>query len=158
MTSTLARITQDQVFGLLLGGALGDALGAPFEGQAVVDAAELAARESTIDPLDHTDDTALSLVLAIHVIEHQQEGRILADTLAREFARAWRAEPWRGYGAGTPHVFGLINAGVAWSDAARASFHGQGSTATVPRCVRHPWPSSPGACITPPSSASAAPR
>jgi hypothetical protein len=64
MTSTLARITQDKVLGLLLGGALGDALGALFEGRAVVDAAELTAREITSSRLDYTDDTALSLVLA----------------------------------------------------------------------------------------------
>ena len=127
MTSTLARVTHDKVLGLLLGGALGDALGAPFEGAPTVDAAELAAQENSSNRLEHTDDTALAIVLAAHLSQHRDDGPLVADVLAREFAQAWRAEPWRGYGTGTPHVFGLINAGIPWPDAAKATFQGQGS-------------------------------
>ncbi|GAB3488358.1 ADP-ribosylglycohydrolase family protein [Amycolatopsis cihanbeyliensis] len=127
MTAAFAAVTHDKVLGLLLGGALGDALGAPFEGRPSVDAADLAAEERAPSRLVHTDDTALTLALAEHLAQRRDAERLDVDALALEFARAWRAEPWRGYGSGTPHVFGLINAGVPWTEASRATFQGQGS-------------------------------
>ncbi|RAS64794.1 poly(ADP-ribose) glycohydrolase ARH3 [Lentzea atacamensis] len=127
MTSAPAAPSHDKALGLLLGGALGDGLGAPFEGREVVEETQLAAWEAAATPLVHTDDTALALVLAAHVAERRDEHGLDRDALAPEFAVAWRAEPWRGYGSGTPHVFGLIGAGVPWRSAARATFGGQGS-------------------------------
>ncbi|PXY17050.1 ADP-ribosylglycohydrolase family protein [Prauserella flavalba] len=127
MTIATTPITRDRARGLLLGLALGDALGAPFEGRDSVDPADLVAEELAPSGLVHTDDTALALVLAEHLAEHRETTVLEEDLLAREFADAWRAEPWRGYGSGTPKVFGLINAGVPWRDATRAFYQGQGS-------------------------------
>ncbi len=127
MTIAMNPITRDRARGLLLGLALGDALGAPFEGRALVSADDLLAEERAPSRLVHTDDTALALVLAGHLADHRDTTLLDEDVLAREFAEAWRAEPWRGYGEGTPRVFGLITAGVPWADATRAFYQGQGS-------------------------------
>lgn len=75
----------------------------------------------------HTDATALALVVAEHVACRASEGaseggadKLDEDDLVRSFVRVWQAEPWRGYGVGTPRLFGLLHAGVPWADAARA--------------------------------------
>ena len=77
--------------GALLGLACGDALGAPFEGQPSVHAAELAAWTSAAAPLRVTDDTVLALVLAGHLAG--RSGRIDQDALALDLADAWAADP-----------------------------------------------------------------
>ncbi|SFQ72063.1 poly(ADP-ribose) glycohydrolase ARH3 [Amycolatopsis arida] len=122
-------VSRDRALGLLLGGALGDALGAPFEGRAAVDAAEIAAVERAANPLAHTDDTALTLALAAHLAARRDDhgGLVDPDALARELAAAWRAEPWRGYGPGAARVFELIDNGTPWRAAASAAFGGAGS-------------------------------
>jgi poly(ADP-ribose) glycohydrolase ARH3 len=47
--------------------------------------------------------------------------------MAALFARRFAAEPWRGYGAGPPQVFRLLQQGVPWDQAARRLFGGAGS-------------------------------
>ncbi len=42
--------------------------------------------------------------------------------LAREFARTWEAEPWRGYGGGVTKTFQLIVSRHAVAEASRAVF------------------------------------
>lgn len=118
----------DKARGLLFGLALGDCLGAPFEGKAGVTEADIVAKQNGTEKLRHTDDTALALVLARHLSRRlggtprTATSRIDADVLAQEFAEAWRAEPWRGYGGGVTKSFELIVAGTAWRDAIRAVF------------------------------------
>ncbi|MFW6091531.1 MAG: ADP-ribosylglycohydrolase family protein, partial [Actinomycetota bacterium] len=55
---------RDRVRGCLLGGALGDALGAPFEGVRAVDGTDWERLITSARPLAWTDDTALQLALA----------------------------------------------------------------------------------------------
>lgn len=117
----------DRVLGLLLGTALGDALGAEFEGKLMVSESALRAVEQASGRLPHTDDTVLSVVLAEHVADRRENDPVDEDALANEFADAWRAEPWRGYGQGAAEVFRLISTGVSWQTASRAAFGGQGS-------------------------------
>lgn len=125
MTVAEATVTRtDRVLGLLLGTALGDGLGAAFEGKTLVTESALRAVEQESTALTYTDDTALTVVLAEHLAAHP---RVDVDALAREFAAAWSAEPWRGYGPGAATVFGLIAGGVPWRDAAGSAFGGQGS-------------------------------
>lgn len=64
MTIATKPITRDRARGLLLGLALGDALGASFEGRDSVDPVDLVAEELAPSGLVHTDDTALALVIA----------------------------------------------------------------------------------------------
>ncbi len=110
--------------GLLLGAALGDALGAPFEGQDTVDGAGLLLQERSSETLRYTDDTAQTLVVAQHLAGH---AGVDEDALAHALARAWEQEPWRGYGAGSRQVLQRVRAGVGWGEAARACFSGRGS-------------------------------
>lgn len=114
-----------QARGALLGLACGDALGAPFEGRPSVPAVELAAWAASTAPLRVTDDTVLALVLAEHLAEH--EGQVDQDALALEFARAWAADPCRGYGGGVRALFAQVLAGSAWGEVSAAQFDGAGS-------------------------------
>lgn len=118
---------QDRARGLLLGAALGDALGAPFEGAVRVRREMVTAEEDAESQLGYTDDTALTLVLAEHLAERAGDEPLDEDRLAREFAQAWAAEPWRGYGPGAQEIFRQIDEGDDWRIAARSSFGGQGS-------------------------------
>ncbi len=123
--STVTRL--DRARGLLLGLALGDALGAPFEGHPDVTEADILALERGAGQLTYTDDTALALVLAGHLARRLGTDAALdPDTLAPEFAEAWRHEPDRGYGGTVREVFRLIDTGVPWREAG-ATFGGEGS-------------------------------
>ncbi|GAA3645111.1 hypothetical protein GCM10022267_34830 [Lentzea roselyniae] len=128
MTAPTTGVTRtDKCRGLLLGAGLGDALGAPFQGRATVDADTLTAEERAPSLLVHTDDTALAIVLAEHLAARRDTDVLDEDALAREFAAARKREPWRGFESGTPPVFGLLHAGVAWSAAAKAFLQAQSS-------------------------------
>jgi poly(ADP-ribose) glycohydrolase ARH3 len=108
--------------GCVLGAACGDALGAPFEGAAEVDAARLAAWAASPEPLRYTDDTAMMLTLAEYLADAVND--FDETELVRRFALAWKDEPWRGYGAGPPAIFRRVLAGWSWEDAARSVFPG----------------------------------
>lgn len=110
--------------GALLGVAVGDALGAPFEGARLVGRADLERLEREPGPLRYTDDTHMTLGMAESLVERRGfDGAHMAAVFARNFA----AEPRRGYGAGPPQVFRLIEGGVPWDQAGRALFGGSGS-------------------------------
>jgi poly(ADP-ribose) glycohydrolase ARH3 len=111
--------------GALLGVAVGDALGAPFEGQSRVDPGALVRILTGSDRLTYTDDTHMTLGVLESLVacDGQLDGRHLADTFIRNFEK----EPWRGYGAGPPRVFRRIREGVPWDEAGRLLFGGAGS-------------------------------
>lgn len=115
----------DQVLGVVLLAACGDALGAPFEGMPAPDRAALGQWETRPDPLLWTDDTALLVVTAEHLLA--TGGRIDEDGLAHAYAREWQADPERGYGSGPPLVFGDLLAGGDWRRTAAELFDGEGS-------------------------------
>ncbi|GAA4874778.1 ADP-ribosylglycohydrolase family protein [Saccharopolyspora cebuensis] len=119
--------TTAQARGTLLGAALGDALGARFEGEDVVGGPSLVAHDRAAEPLRYTDDTAQTIVLARHLVQRRDRAPVDEDALATDLARAWQAEPWRGYGAGSRQVLELVAAGVPWPEATRACFGGHGS-------------------------------
>jgi poly(ADP-ribose) glycohydrolase ARH3 len=110
---------------VLLGLALGDALGAPFEGRPRVAQAQVEAWRDACEPLRWTDDTHMATVLARQLLDDPA----LADpqALGRAFARAYADEPWRGYGAGPPRVFALVEQGATFEEAAGSLFDGAGS-------------------------------
>jgi poly(ADP-ribose) glycohydrolase ARH3 len=114
-----------QARGVLLGLALGDALGAPFEGRTRVARAQVTAWRDAREPLRWTDDTHMALVLARHLGD--DPGLADPEALGAAFARAYAAEPWRGYGAGPPLVFALVAQGATFEEAAGSLFGGAGS-------------------------------
>lgn len=115
----------DRSRGALLGTALGDAVGAPFEGRPTV------ARRQVVDwlessaPLTWTDDTAMAMGLARSLVANR--GRIDAQHLGDTFAATYRQEPWRGYGSGPPEIFAAAADGTPYVRAAAALFGGNGS-------------------------------
>jgi poly(ADP-ribose) glycohydrolase ARH3 len=117
----------ERVHGVMLGAACGDALGAPFEGSPTVRDAELTEWMSSPRVLRYTDDTAMMIALAEYLLALPPAAHISEQHLAEAFADHWRREPWRGYGAGPPHVFRLVLAGWAWVDAAVALYPPHGS-------------------------------
>ncbi|MFF0905040.1 UNVERIFIED_CONTAM: ADP-ribosylglycohydrolase family protein [Kocuria sp. CPCC 205316] len=109
----------DRVHGMLTGTAVGDGLGAPFEGREVVPATALTRWAFSSQALHHTDDTVMTLVLAEH-LSHQ--GGINQAVLASDFAVAWHHEPLRGYGPGAAQVLAAVLGGTAWRQAAVSVF------------------------------------
>jgi poly(ADP-ribose) glycohydrolase ARH3 len=110
--------------GALLGVAVGDALGAPFEGTRVMPHRVLDRLVRDPGPMRYTDDTHMTLGLAASLLERQGfHGNHMATAFAQNFA----AEPWRGYGPGPPQVFHRLRQGVPWDEAGQALFGGAGS-------------------------------
>lgn len=99
--------------GCLLGLALGDALGAPFEGSPP-GGKSLA----HLPPLlRYTDDTEMAMEVAESLIERGGFDPVhMALTFARNF------NPARGYGPGAVAVLGLIRRGTPWDRANRTVF------------------------------------
>ncbi|NOY64700.1 MAG: ADP-ribosylglycohydrolase family protein, partial [Nitrospirae bacterium] len=88
--------------GCLAGLALGDALGADFEG--------MPPGEYPVDcsaPLHYTDDTEMMINLTESLLEMEC---VLPENMARHFIEG--LNPWRGYGPGTLRVLSLIKSGV----------------------------------------------
>jgi poly(ADP-ribose) glycohydrolase ARH3 len=103
--------------GCLLGLALGDALGAPFEGHGP-SGAEVETLFNRLPPaLRYTDDTEMAIGVAESLAA---KGGFDAEHMARRFAENFN--PTRGYGPGTIAVLGMIKRGVPWHAANRAVF------------------------------------
>jgi poly(ADP-ribose) glycohydrolase ARH3 len=115
--------------GTLVGAAVGDALGARFEGANRVYPEDLVAIRTRLERerpirLRWTDDTAMTIGLAESLIERRGfDGAHVAAVFARHHA----AEPWRGYGAGPPRIFAMLERGVPWDEAAASMYGGSGS-------------------------------
>lgn len=100
--------------GCLLGLALGDAGGAPFEGGPLERMLWRVLGRTRAGQRRYTDDTAMALELAQSLIE--QPG-LDPDAVARRHAAGYR---WsRGYGPGAAKVLKAIRAGQSWSEASR---------------------------------------
>jgi poly(ADP-ribose) glycohydrolase ARH3 len=84
----------DRLAGALLGTALGDAVGAPFEGMARPAPEAIAAHLRSESPLRWTDDTHMMLALAESMAA--TGGRVEPQQLGETFARYFHDQPWRG--------------------------------------------------------------
>lgn len=120
--------TADACQGALVGAAIGDAFGAPFEGRrGQIDGHEVdkvVARGSAESPLPITDDAVMTIGVAESLLAR---GDLDEDHLASTFASAYAQEPWRGYGGGAASLLRQIAAGEDWRHAAAQQFGGQGS-------------------------------
>ena len=104
----------------MIGSAIGDALGASFEG--------LWTNELNIEEFSFhgrwTDDTHMMIGVAESLIANKGfNGKHMAWT----FIKNWEKEPWRGYGPGPPRVFRKIKSGIPWNEAAGQLYGGMGS-------------------------------
>src|SRR5262245_48533802 len=113
--------TADRFAGCLLGLALGDALGARFEGGPLERFVWRIIGKTREGRLRWTDDTQMSLDFAESLIAN---AKLEPDDLAARFARSYR---WsRGYGPGASKLLRRIARGNRWRDANR-SIHPGGS-------------------------------
>ncbi len=110
--------------GALLGVAIGDAIGAGFEGSRSVSEARLRLVTESREPLRYTDDTHMTIGLAESILER---GGLEEANAAAVFAKNYAREPWRGYGAGPPSIFHQMERGVPWDEAAASLYGGSGS-------------------------------
>ena len=115
----------DRLQGALLGTALGDAVGAPFEGRHGIATREVEAWLASSAQLRWTDDTHMAMTLA--QVLRDTDGSLDTQRLGDAFAVAYESEPWRGYGAGPPQVFALARGGMTYLEAAGSLFSGSGS-------------------------------
>ena len=114
---------KSKFLGAMLGSALGDAIGElAFR---LPEREILLARLESVPDLTYTDDTAMAVGLAESILE---KGGVEQQDLGETFRRNFRREPWRGYAAGPPTIFAIVeNHGLTYKEAARSLFRGKGS-------------------------------
>jgi poly(ADP-ribose) glycohydrolase ARH3 len=109
--------TSDQFRGCLLGAALGDALGAPFEGGPVERCLWKLIGVTRRGEMRWTDDTQMTIDLAESILA---TGGLDESSLAEHFARSYR---WsRGYGPATAKVLKRIRRRADWQSASRSVY------------------------------------
>ncbi|HEY1859700.1 MAG TPA: ADP-ribosylglycohydrolase family protein [Gemmataceae bacterium] len=104
--------------------SVGDAFGECFFHPARVITLVGGTREVPAAPWRYTDDTEMALAIAEVLDAH---AGIHQDELARVFARRFRSNPNRGYGATAFEILGAIGRGENWHKASREAFGGEGS-------------------------------
>jgi poly(ADP-ribose) glycohydrolase ARH3 len=123
--------TRERFQGCLLGLALGDALGAPYEGGPLERGLWRLLGTTGEGKMRWTDDTQMSLDVADSLIAN---GQISLDDMARRFAASYR---WsRGYGPGAAKVLKRIRGGQDWRQASTAIYpegsYGNGGAMRAP--------------------------
>lgn len=113
---------EDRVAGCLLGGAIGDCLGAPYEGRTLPFAFALPEVWRT------TDDTQLTLATARAVA---REGRADPACIATEYVSEFRARRLTGLGASTYKALSDLAAGAHWALAGRRGEMAAGNGAAM---------------------------
>lgn len=119
MTFIPPAFSEQRYIGCLLGLALGDAIGARFEGMTADFIRQQAPDHAALAPgreVWYTDDTQMAIGVA-EVLMH--DGRIDVDRLYQQFVRNY--EPQRGYGRGARHV---LEAGDRYWEVASSIFPG----------------------------------
>ncbi|PIU57607.1 MAG: hypothetical protein COS88_00590, partial [Chloroflexi bacterium CG07_land_8_20_14_0_80_51_10] len=107
--------------GSMVGTAVGDALGASFEGQWKLREEEVRASAGQRKVLKYTDDTHMMIGVAESLIENKG---FAGKHMAHRFIDNFYKEPFRGYGPGPPRIFWLITAGEAWDKASEKLYPG----------------------------------
>lgn len=125
----MSRLSPSQIearfLGSILGLAVGDATGAPFEGMPATaihydfGGARRAIERPVLDLLAYTDDTQMTIGVLETLIDC---GEIDVDTLVTRFAANYH--PDRGYGQGARRILEAMASGGDWRSIARTIFPG----------------------------------
>jgi poly(ADP-ribose) glycohydrolase ARH3 len=118
-------VALERFLGCPLGQAVGDAVGAPYEGMpadhvfwSFGPASDLV-RNPDGETLRYTDDTQMMIGVAETLVAH---GEIVEDELCRAFVRHY--DPERGYGPGARRILEAMSAGGDWRSLAQTVFPG----------------------------------
>jgi ADP-ribosylglycohydrolase len=109
----------DRVLGCVLGGAVGDALGAPFEGlwsHSIPESSALLAGYAEFEGFpsgQYTDDTQLTIATLQSIV---RDGRLEPASVARAIARLWRNQAVVGPGGACTSAADRLLAGGHWSE------------------------------------------
>jgi len=114
-------VQESKFLGAFIGTAVGDALGAPFEGYPRVERQKIEAVAERLPVLTYTDDTHMMLGVAESLLRCRGFD---SEDMARTFMRNYEQEPYRGYGPGPPRIFRMIRDGVPWDEAAGLLYRG----------------------------------
>jgi len=116
-----SEVLKSKFLGSLMGTAIGDAVGAGFEGRYRARREEIAAEADRKKTLVYTDDTHMMIGVAESIVQCKGfDGEHMAYT----FMNNYESEPWRGYGPGPPYLFRLIRDGEDWDRVAARVYHG----------------------------------
>lgn len=121
----LSAIALDRFQGCILGHAVGDALGAPFEGippEAIYyqfGSARKIVAHPPVEKLVYTDDTQMTIGVSEALLA---DGRIVEESLCAAFVANY--EPNRGYGPGARLILRAMSDGGAWREVAQGVFPG----------------------------------
>ena len=106
----------NRITGSLLGLALGDAFGAPYE-SGILERAVWALLGTQDGKRRWTDDTQMTIDVIESLVEY---GRVDQNDLAHRFAQSYR---WsRGYGPGAAKILKRIRLGQSWESASRSVY------------------------------------
>src|SRR3989344_2267511 len=123
-------VTRDQITGMFLGGAIGDALYMPVETWTHEQIADKYGRLTTyVRPDGHkwfngreagtwTDDTQLTLPIAESLIEYK---KLNLDDLARRQVKSWQKEGNLGFGKTTNEAIQKLADGIYWSKSGKSN-------------------------------------
>lgn len=115
------KVLQLKFLGALVGTAVGDAVGAGFEGRHRAEPEAIKAAANGRKVLIYTDDTHMMIGMAESLVARKGfDGEHMALTFVRNYER----EPWRGYGPGPPRIFRMIKAGENWDKASGKVYPG----------------------------------
>lgn len=103
---------------------LGDTFGERFFVKPAVAHTMIEERVVSAGPWRYTDDSVMAAAVVAVLEEH---GRIDQDVLAETFARRYRRDPQRGYGAGAHGILTKVAIGIPWREASSEAFDGEGS-------------------------------
>ncbi len=113
---------KSKFIGALIGSAIGDALGAPLEGNSMEEVNSVYGEDWKMISGRYTDDTEMMIGVAESLIENR--GFNGAD-MAAKFIQNYHAR--RGYGPGTKEALRRIREGESWEEASGKLFGGKGS-------------------------------
>ncbi|RJP73817.1 MAG: hypothetical protein C4532_03905 [Candidatus Abyssobacteria bacterium SURF_17] len=115
---------RERFLGSILGCAVGDALGAPFEGSSSSAVRSRWGRHVRFHPIpgyplgQYTDDTQLTLAMMRSICRMQ---RVDGADIANEFIRLWQTDEIVGAGAScTDAVYAMMDNGKSWEEAGTA--------------------------------------
>ena len=117
---------EKKMIGCILGSAIGDAIGARFEGHPYynfpIELLDSLFNDPNLIVGKYTDDTQMMKGILESLLKNKGlNGEDMAKTFVKNF------DIYRGYGVGTTRVLEAIRKGADWKGVAKLSFGGQGS-------------------------------